>query len=199
MESKSQGTHSGWYLLAFHSRHWRKLSTTPYCHPAEKNFEVIHPHHPLRGQKFKLITYRHNWGEDRVYFHEVTGRLRSIPAGWMTVVAPDPFVTVSAGRCMFRYEDLLKLADLAQRRYLHVDPANRLVSDSLEADWNEKLRLFNEAQEQYEQQCQQDRAVIDEQQRARIAALASDFPRLWHIPRLLIGNGNAWCGSCSKM
>jgi len=74
-------------------------------------------------------------------------------------------------------------ADLAQRRYLHVDPANRLVADSLEADWNEKLRLLTEAQERYEQQRQHDRAVIDEQQRARIAALASDFPRLWQDPR----------------
>ena len=77
-----------------------------------------------------------------------------------------------------RYE-----ADLAQRRYLHVDPANRLVADSLEADWNEKLRLLTEAQERYEQQRRQDRAVMDEQQRARIAALASDFPRLWNDPK----------------
>lgn len=77
-----------------------------------------------------------------------------------------------------RYE-----ADLAQRRYLHVDPANRLVADSLEADWNEKLRALAEAQEQYEQQRQQDRAAIGEQQRARIAALASDFPRLWQDPK----------------
>jgi hypothetical protein len=77
-----------------------------------------------------------------------------------------------------RYE-----ADLAQRRYLHVDPANRLVADSLEADWNEKLRLLNEALERYEQQRRQDRAVMDEQQRARIAALASDFPRLWNDPK----------------
>ena len=30
-----------------------------------------------------------------------------------------------------RYE-----AGLARRRYLHIDPANRLVADSLEADWN---------------------------------------------------------------
>ena len=55
-----------------------------------------------------------------------------------------------------RYE-----ADLAQRRYLHVDPANRLVADSLEADWNEKLRALTEAQEQYEQQRRQDRASVD--------------------------------------
>jgi hypothetical protein len=77
-----------------------------------------------------------------------------------------------------RYE-----ADLAQRRYLHVDPANRLVADSLEADWNEKLRALTEAQEQYEQQRRQDRAAIDEQQRTKIAALASDFPRLWQDPK----------------
>jgi hypothetical protein len=77
-----------------------------------------------------------------------------------------------------RYE-----ADLAQRRYLHVDPANRLVADSLEADWNEKLRALTQAQEQYEHQRQQDRITVDEQQRARIAALASDFPRLWQDPK----------------
>ena len=74
-------------------------------------------------------------------------------------------------------------ADLAQRRYLHVDPANRLVADSLEADWNEKLRLLTAAQERYEQQHQQDRAVMDERQRARIAALAGDFPQLWQDPK----------------
>jgi DNA invertase Pin-like site-specific DNA recombinase len=77
-----------------------------------------------------------------------------------------------------RYE-----ADLAQRRYLHVDPANRLVADSLESDWNEKLRALTEAQEHYEQQRKQDRAAVDQQQRARIAALASDFPRLWQDPK----------------
>jgi hypothetical protein len=73
-----------------------------------------------------------------------------------------------------RYE-----ADLARRRYLHVDPANRLVADSLEAEWNEKLRQLAEAQTDYERQRQADRLVIDEEQRARIAALANDLPRLW--------------------
>ena len=77
-----------------------------------------------------------------------------------------------------RYE-----ADLAQRRYLNVEPANRLVADSLEADWNEKLRALTAAQEQYEQQRQKDRTAVNEQQRARIAALSSDFPRLWQDPK----------------
>jgi hypothetical protein len=77
-----------------------------------------------------------------------------------------------------RYE-----ADLAQRRYLHVDPTNRLVADSLEADWNNKLRALHAAQEQYAEQCKNDRAQISEQQHARIAALAHDFPRLWQNPK----------------
>jgi DNA invertase Pin-like site-specific DNA recombinase len=77
-----------------------------------------------------------------------------------------------------RYE-----ADLAQRRYMHVDPANRLVADTLEAEWNNKLRLLNEAQEQYERMRQQNHLTIDEAQRTRIAALANDFPRLWQHPQ----------------
>ena len=36
-------------------------------------------------------------------------------------------------------------ADLARKRFMHVDPANRLVADSLEADWNTKLRLRDQA------------------------------------------------------
>ncbi len=39
-----------------------------------------------------------------------------------------------------RYE-----ADLARRRFFEVDPANRLVAASLEADWNERLRELEEA------------------------------------------------------
>ena len=41
-------------------------------------------------------------------------------------------------------------AELAQRRFLKVDPDNRLVADALEADWNAKLRTLAAAQETYE-------------------------------------------------
>ena len=33
-------------------------------------------------------------------------------------------------------------AELARRRYLAVDPGNRLVADTLEADWNDALRAL---------------------------------------------------------
>ena len=42
-------------------------------------------------------------------------------------------------------------ADLARRRYLAVDPANRLVADSLEADWNTALRDLADAQDDLRQ------------------------------------------------
>lgn len=76
-----------------------------------------------------------------------------------------------------RYE-----AELARRRYLRVDPDNRLVADSLEADWNNKLKLLAEAQEACERQRTQDRKLVDERQRAAILSLATDFPQLWRDP-----------------
>ncbi len=77
-----------------------------------------------------------------------------------------------------RYE-----AELAQRRYMRVDPDHRLVASALEADWNEKLRAWRGAQEEYERQRQADRLTIDQEHRAQVLALATDFPRLWRDPR----------------
>ena len=69
-------------------------------------------------------------------------------------------------------------AELAQRRFLQVDPANRLVAAVLEAEWNEPLRLLAEAHAVAEQQRQADRQVLAAEEQAAILALATDFPRL---------------------
>ncbi len=74
-------------------------------------------------------------------------------------------------------------ADLARRRYMQVDPNNRLVADSLEAEWNEHLRALTAAQEIYERQRVADRKVIDPELRAQVLALATDFPKLWRDPK----------------
>lgn len=74
-------------------------------------------------------------------------------------------------------------ADLARRRYMRVDPDNRLVADSLEAEWNGKLRILTEVQEEYQRQREQDRQVLSEEQRAAVLALAHDFPALWRDPK----------------
>ncbi len=73
-------------------------------------------------------------------------------------------------------------AEIARRRYLAVDPDNRLVAANLEADWNEALRGLTGAQDDYERS--HARAVaLSDGDRARVAALATDFPALWSDPR----------------
>jgi DNA invertase Pin-like site-specific DNA recombinase len=76
-----------------------------------------------------------------------------------------------------RYE-----AELAQRRYLRVDPDNRLVADSLEAEWNNKLRALAAARDEYERQGDRDGGVLSADQRQQVMALVTDFPRLWRDP-----------------
>jgi hypothetical protein len=72
--------------------------------------------------------------------------------------------------------------ELAQRRYMRVDPDNRLVADSLEAHWNETLRALSEAHEEYARRREQDAHELTTEQHSAILALASDFPRLWSDP-----------------
>lgn len=74
-------------------------------------------------------------------------------------------------------------ADLTRRRYMKVDPENRLVADSLEAEWNEKLRAVEQAQRDCEEQRAADESVLTEEARKRISNLAGEFPALWRDTR----------------
>jgi len=60
------------------------------------------------------VTCRHNWGEDRVYFHGDDERLTSVPTAWTSLCAADPFVVVSAGRSPFAAQGLLEVAELIE-------------------------------------------------------------------------------------
>lgn len=73
-----------------------------------------------------------------------------------------------------RYE-----TEAARRRYMRVDPDNRLVAASLEADWNHRLRSLSEAQEQYEKDQKAMVQKLSDQHRAEILELASNFKALW--------------------
>ena len=76
-------------------------------------------------------------------------------------------------------------ADQARLRYMRVDPNNRLVADILEARWNEKLRGLAEATEECENQGRRDGEELTAEQKKRIRALASEFPKLWRDPNTL--------------
>jgi len=75
-------------------------------------------------------------------------------------------------------------ADLAQRRYMQVDPNNRLVAETLEDDWNSKLVALNKAKQNYEKLRQADQLNISNRNRDDILALVKDFPKLWQNPNI---------------
>ncbi len=73
-------------------------------------------------------------------------------------------------------------AELSRRRYLKVDPDNRLVTDELEAEWNAKLRSFRQSQDEYERRREEEALDLDGEACQKILSLATDFPRLWKDP-----------------
>jgi hypothetical protein len=62
-----------------------------------------------------LVTRRLNWGEDRVFYYDQTGALKSFLSNVTDVMPEDAFTRISAGRSAFRVDDLLDLLGLIDR------------------------------------------------------------------------------------
>ncbi len=77
-----------------------------------------------------------------------------------------------------RYE-----CEVARRRYMRVDPDNRLVASSLEADWNQRLREVRDAEDDY--LCRQavEVATLDRKMQEKIQQLSTDFAAVWNDSR----------------
>ena len=71
---------------------------------------------------------------------------------------------------------------LAERRYQEVDPANRLVATTLERRWNDALVQLEELKQQAVEFERREARVATAEQKAKVLALAKDFPCLWHAP-----------------
>jgi len=78
-----------------------------------------------------------------------------------------------------RIERLDYQAQLAQRRYEEVDPANRLVAGTLEQRWNDALVELKNVQAELHHTRQQQGLELTEEQKAQLQALAEDLPKLW--------------------
>jgi DNA invertase Pin-like site-specific DNA recombinase len=72
--------------------------------------------------------------------------------------------------------------DTAKKRYMAIDPNNRLVADELESDWNNKIRSYRDTLDEYQRRKTEDQNKITADQRRRVLELATDFPRLWQSP-----------------
>jgi DNA invertase Pin-like site-specific DNA recombinase len=76
-----------------------------------------------------------------------------------------------------RYE-----VERAERRYRTVEPENRLVARTLEADWEHRLSDFSSAQAELAQRQTQFPGRLTDQQRKRIHSLGEDLMRVWEAP-----------------
>jgi Recombinase/Recombinase zinc beta ribbon domain len=76
-------------------------------------------------------------------------------------------------------------AELAQRRFLRVDPENRLVASVLEAEWNARLQEYTQVQEEAQKQQEKEQHHLSTLEQQAIANLVEDFPRVWQDERTL--------------
>src|ERR1035437_5438660 len=63
-----------------------------------------------------------------------------------------------------------------------VDPGNRLVADTLEAEWNDKLRALAQAREEREHARQQNQLILENAIRQRLLMMTTDFKKFWNDP-----------------
>jgi hypothetical protein len=74
-------------------------------------------------------------------------------------------------------------AELARQQFLLVRPEHRLVADSLERQWNEKLAALAQAEEDYARAGKGYELGVSAEAQERIRALVSDLPSVWNDPR----------------
>jgi hypothetical protein len=89
-------------------------STTSHQNFDNKTFRIIHPFHPYRNVEFEIDSVRRIANGCRIFFFNTKGRRSSVPLNWTDVGPQDPFVALSAGRSLFRVEDLLGLVRLVE-------------------------------------------------------------------------------------
>lgn len=82
-----------------------------------------------------------------------------------------------------RYE-----ADIARRRFMNVDPDNRLVALELESAWNLRLAHLQDAEKKYDDEIRRNQTVSGSQMLEKTVGLAENFQKAWDSPLLTTGN-----------
>ena len=81
-----------------------------------------------------------------------------------------------------RIERARYAADRARRQYQLAEPENRLVVRQLEKQWEAALAEASRLETDYQRFTEQQPKTLTTAERAAIAALASDLPRVWNAP-----------------
>src|SRR5439155_10239438 len=69
-----------------------------------------------------------------------------------------------------------------ERRYLAVDPDNRLVARGLEADWDQALRTLADAEAELGRRERQRPKTLTPQEKTAVLALGADVATVWDAP-----------------
>ena len=73
-------------------------------------------------------------------------------------------------------------ANRAERRYMAVDPDNRLVARGLEREWEQRLAALETAKDELARRLEQRPRIICQQERERLLALGADLAIVWNAP-----------------
>ncbi len=99
-------------------------------------------------------------------FDQVAARARQLDRQWQLTLE------------RARYE-----AELARRRFVAVEPENRLVARTLEREWNEKLAEIERMERDETLRPQLASRLVDPEERRRVLALAQDLSKVWYAAR----------------
>jgi DNA invertase Pin-like site-specific DNA recombinase len=101
-------------------------------------------------------------------FDQIAARARQLDRQWELTVE------------RARYE-----AELARRRFVAVDPENRLVARTLEREWNDRLAELERLERDATRRPGLANRLVDPEERRRVLALAQDLPKVWWAPTTL--------------
>src|SRR5438552_12274600 len=82
----------------------RVSATAGDTQKSSDRFRITHPFHPLAGNEYEMVARRHNWGEERLFYYDLEGRLKSFPANVTDMSPIDAFTQISCGRSAFRVD-----------------------------------------------------------------------------------------------
>lgn len=113
--------------------------------------------------------------------------IRSVnPAGLEAAVMAEAAITAdhdaAIGQWRLEVERLRYEAKRAERRYLAVDPENRLVARGLEIEWEQRLQELVTGESQLKSKEAARPAPLSAEQKETLRALANDVGKVWSAP-----------------
>jgi Family of unknown function (DUF5372) len=78
-------------------------ATTGHTGGPTGRFRITHPFHPLAGNEYEMVSRQRTWGQERVFYYDPDGRLKSFPANITDLFSIDAFTRFSAVALRFAW------------------------------------------------------------------------------------------------